>query len=123
VKHLRYPASITITLAVLTAALGATKSITLPGDNAMAELKPGPGVEAVRANCVACHSTDYIVRQPGSEAKKWEAEVKKMISVFGAPINEADAKVIVGYLSSEYGPRGSRAERDARQQNQEGSQQ
>ena len=71
------------------------RSIELPADNAMAELKPGPGVEVVRANCIACHSTDYIVRQPRSDAKRWEGEVKKMISVYGAPISEADAKVIV----------------------------
>lgn len=80
------------------------RSITLPPDNAMAELKAGPGVETARANCVACHSTDYIVRQPGSDAKRWEGEVKKMITVYGAPISEADAKVIVEYLAKAYGP-------------------
>lgn len=87
------------------AAAGASaKSIRLPGDNAMAGLKPGPGVEVVRANCVPCHSTDYIVRQPRSDAKHWEAEVKKMKTVFGAPISDADAKTIVEYLSATYGP-------------------
>ncbi len=80
------------------------KSIILPPDNAMAELKPGVGVEVVRANCIACHSTDYIVRQPGRDTKQWEAEVKKMISVFGAPINDPDVKVIVQYLATAYGP-------------------
>ena len=72
--------------------------------NAAAELKPGPGVEAVRAQCAICHSTDYIVRQPGGDAKRWEAEVKKMVTVFGAPTSDADAKVIVEYLASRYGP-------------------
>ena len=114
-------ASIVAALAIAATALGDKKSITLPGDNAMAELKPGPGVDVVRANCVACHSTDYIARQPDSEAKKWEAEVKKMISVFGAPISEADTKVIVDYLSSAYGPQGSRVEPEARQQDKERS--
>jgi len=80
------------------------KSIELPSDNAMAELKPGQGVDTARANCVACHSTDYIVRQPRGDAKHWEGEVKKMIAVFGAPISEADAKAIVDYLASAYGP-------------------
>ena len=82
---------------------GQENSITLPDDNAMAQLKPGPGVEAARANCVACHSTDYIVRQPPSAAKAWEAEVKKMMAVFGAPISESDARTIADYLSSAYG--------------------
>ena len=44
----------------------AEKSIKLPDDDAMAQLKPGPNVEVVRNNCSVCHSTDYIVRQPGS---------------------------------------------------------
>ena len=81
------------------------KSITLPPDNPVSELKPGLGVEKARANCIACHSTDYIVRQPGRDAKQWEAEVEKMVTVFGAPINEGDAKVIVEYLATVYGPR------------------
>jgi sulfite dehydrogenase (cytochrome) subunit B len=79
------------------------KSITLPPDNAMATLKAGPGVEVARANCVACHSTDYVVRQPPVSAEQWSAEVKKMVTVFGAPISDADAKVIAEYLASAYG--------------------
>ena len=93
-----------VALALGASAFPQVRSIELPGDNAMAELKPGPGVAVVRANCVACHSTDYIVRQPRSDAKRWEGEVKKMINVYGAPINEADAKVIVDYLAAVYGP-------------------
>ncbi len=80
------------------------KSIDLPSDHRMGELKPGPGVEKARANCVACHSTDYIVRQPGSDEKRWEQEVRKMIEVFGAPISEPDAREIVQYLATVYGP-------------------
>ncbi len=95
----------TLALAVSVSALGAEKkSITLPEDSSMSTLKPGPGVEVVRANCVACHSTDYIVRQRPADAKQWEPEVKKMITVFGAPISESDAKVIADYLMSAYGP-------------------
>ena len=89
--------------------LAQVRSIELPGDNPMAELKAGPGVEVVRANCIACHSTYYIVRQPGSDAKRWEGEVKKMIGVYGAPISEADAKVIVQYLAATYGLAAARA--------------
>lgn len=80
------------------------KSIKLPDDNALATLKAGPGVEVVRMNCAICHSTDYIVRQPRSDAKQWGGEVKKMATVFGAPISDSDAKVITDYLSMAYGP-------------------
>ena len=90
------------------------RSIELPPDNPMAELKAGPGVETARANCVACHSTDYIVRQPGSDAKRWEGEVKKMITVYGTPISEADAKAIVNYLAAAYGPAQTNAGKPAK---------
>lgn len=79
------------------------KSITLPDDNAVAKLPPGPGVEKARAYCSICHSTDYIVRQPKMDAAHWQAEVKKMITVYGAPISAEDAKTISDYLSSAYG--------------------
>jgi sulfite dehydrogenase (cytochrome) subunit B len=79
------------------------KTIELPEDNAMAKLKPGPGLEKVRAYCSVCHSTDYIVRQPQLDAEHWQSEVKKMIEVYGAPVTEEDAKAITEYLISAYG--------------------
>ena len=36
-------------------------------------------------------------------AKVWEAEISKMINAFGAPIEPADAKTIIEYLSGTYG--------------------
>jgi hypothetical protein len=52
---------------------------------------------------VACHSADYIAMQPPKKGKAfWEAEVTKMIKTYGAPINEADAKVIADYLAQTY---------------------
>ena len=80
------------------------KTITLPPDNPMATLAPGPGMEIARATCGLCHSTDYIVRQPRGDAKQWGPEVAKMIKVFGAPISAENEKNIVEYLASSYGP-------------------
>jgi len=87
------------------------KSIALPDDSAVAKLKPGPGVEKARASCGICHSTDYIVRQPKMDAAHWQAEVKKMITVYGAPISEEDAKAISDYLTSAYGTANSQKEK------------
>ncbi len=97
-------ASAIIVLAIPLSVLAADKSITLPADDAYATLKPGPGAEITRNNCVACHSTDYIVIQPRGDAKQWQGVVAKMIKVYAAPINEQDAKTIVEYLASAYGP-------------------
>ena len=70
-----------------------------------AGFKPGPNLEVVQNNCTACHSADYISTQPrGPKFNKdfWQAEVTKMIKVYGAPIGEADVPKIVDYLASTY---------------------
>lgn len=67
-------------------------------------LKKAPGVETVEANCVACHSLDYILmNSPFPTAAAWGATVTKMINAFGAPIDKADEKTIVQYLAKNYG--------------------
>ena len=67
-------------------------------------LKQGPGQDVTRTQCSACHSPDYILmNSPFLDAKGWTGEVTKMITVFGADINDADAKTIADYLASNYG--------------------
>ena len=95
-------------LALAAACLGgpanaAPVSYTLPDETAA--FKPGPNLEVVQNNCTACHSADYIGTQPrGPKFKKdfWQAEVTKMIKVYGAPIDDADAAKIVDYLAATY---------------------
>jgi sulfite dehydrogenase (cytochrome) subunit B len=67
-------------------------------------LKKGPGADKVEANCQACHSLSYIpMNSPFLNAAGWTAEVNKMIKVMGAPIDDADAKAIIDYLTKNYG--------------------
>ena len=67
-------------------------------------LKKAPGLDKVEAHCSGCHSLDYIVmNSPFPSAALWDAEVTKMIRVFGAPIGDADAKDISDYLKANYG--------------------
>lgn len=66
-------------------------------------LKAGDGQDAAANNCQSCHSLDYITTQPSRKgAPFWDAEVKKMIQVFGAPISDDDAKTISAYLARTY---------------------
>lgn len=68
------------------------------------QLKKAPGLEKVEGNCGACHSLDYIqMNSPYPTAALWDAEVTKMIKVFGAPITDADAAAIKDYLVKNYG--------------------
>ena len=69
--------------------IAAPVSYKLPDETAA--FKPGPNLEVVQNNCTGCHSADYIATQPrGPKFKKdfWQAEVTKMIKVYGAPIDE-----------------------------------
>ena len=79
----------------------AVKSIVLPAIDS--DLKEGAGKDKVATYCNICHSPDYISMQPPFPADKWSAIVHKMIVVFGAPVNEADSRTIIDYLSSNYG--------------------
>ena len=70
-----------------------------------AAFRPGPNLDVVQNNCTGCHSADYINTQPrGAKYKKdfWQAEVTKMIKLYGAPIEEADVSKIVEYLAATY---------------------
>lgn len=78
-------------------------SYKLPEETAA--FKPGPNLEAAQNNCTACHSADYIATQPrGPKFKKdfWQAEVTKMIKLYGASIDDADVSRIVDYLAATY---------------------
>lgn len=67
-------------------------------------LKDAPGKEVVENNCASCHSMDYIkMNSPFLKGEGWEKEVHKMIEVYHAPVEPADAKAIIEYLSKNYG--------------------
>jgi len=73
-------------------------------DETRIRMADAPETPTLIANCSGCHSLDYI--QMNSRFVKragWEAEVKKMVSVMGAPVSDADAAKLVDYLTREYG--------------------
>lgn len=73
-------------------------------DESPVKLKDGEGKQLVEANCVMCHSLDYVpMNSVFLDDKGWERTVKKMINVMGAPIAEGDVAAIVDYLSRNYG--------------------
>ena len=74
----------------------------LPPDTA--KLKPGPGVELATAQCLTCHSADYISTQPRLNGAQWQTSVLKMRDKYGAPIQTNRLDDLVGYLVKNYGP-------------------
>src|SRR5882724_9300071 len=97
------PALAAIATLSIAAAVAAPVNYALPEETAA--FKPGPNLEVAQNNCTACHSADYVKTQPQGEKFKrdfWQAEVTKMIKVYGAPIDDADVGKIVEYLTATY---------------------
>lgn len=68
-----------------------------------AKLRPAPGVEIATAQCLLCHSADYVNTQPRLTRAGWEASVKKMKEKYGAPIPADKTTNLVDYLTQAYG--------------------
>src|SRR5579864_2118786 len=95
--------SITITLLCTIVPVAATVANAAAIEKPIS-LKQAPGLDKVEANCAACHSLDYVqMNSKFLNAAGWNAEVAKMVNVFGAPINAPDAKTVGDYLTTNYG--------------------
>lgn len=77
-------------------------AVDLPAD--AAAFPDGPNVKTVSQNCLACHSADMVLDQPLLPRATWTTEVAKMRNVYKAPISDADAALIVDYLSATHAP-------------------
>jgi hypothetical protein len=74
------------------------------GDETAVRLTETAEVASVRTYCSVCHSLDYIqMNSPFLKKAGWEAEVRKMIKVMGAPVPEDEIPRIVSYLTQNYG--------------------
>lgn len=90
----------TIMIALVAAFLAGTAH----SEEQVIKLKQAPGLDKVEGNCAACHTLAYIpMNSVYLNSTAWDAEVTKMIKAFGAPIDDADAKVIAEYLKKNYG--------------------
>ncbi len=82
-------------------ATAAGLKIDLPQETAA--FKPGQGVEIVNAQCLICHSADYVLIQPRLPRAFWLGNVQKMQQKYGAPIPEDQVAPVVEYLTQNYG--------------------
>lgn len=86
------------------AAGGATHDIKLPTETAVLTASPLPGYQIATQKCGICHSADYISLQPPQMSlTQWTAEMGKMQRAYGAPIDDAEIKLLGIYLASAYG--------------------
>ncbi len=88
----------------LVPALAVTKTMALPPDGVQLKASPLPGYAKAQAQCVACHSAEYMLYQPVTAPRGyWETMVKRMQVVFKAPVADADMPEIIDYLVKTYG--------------------
>lgn len=88
-------------IAGASAAGNAPVSVKLPPD--AQSFGPGPGQSVAQANCTICHAADYVYMQPALTDVQWRAEVLKMKTAYGAPVNDSDVDTLVAYLVSQNG--------------------
>ena len=65
--------------------------------------KSAPGAELVQANCIMCHSHEYITTQPAFTRDQWKASVAKMQAKYGAPLAPENVDALLDYLAQSYG--------------------
>jgi cytochrome c553 len=71
-------------------------SVKLPaGDTHFPE---GPGA-ALAGKCLICHSASMVQTQPSLTQTEWKAEINKMRTVYGAPIDDSDVETLSAYLA------------------------
>jgi sulfite dehydrogenase len=65
--------------------------------------KQDAGAEIANAQCLICHSVEYVTIQPKMQRAFWKAGVQKMQQKYGAPITDAQVEPLVDYLVRNYG--------------------
>ncbi len=86
-------------LALAAITLLSAASYDLPPEHPV-DLGNSPEAALVTETCAACHSLDYIIRQPDLGAAGWTAEVTKMRAVYGANVDDDSAKRIAAWLAT-----------------------
>jgi hypothetical protein len=59
---------------------------------------PGPGSD-VAGKCLICHSAGMVLKQPALTQAQWKAEIEKMRSAYGAPIDDGEVDGLSVYLA------------------------
>jgi hypothetical protein len=79
-------------------------AIELPSEDAALRPSELPGYAIAAQKCGICHSLDYInLQPPHMPLAQWTAEMVKMQRAYGAPIDEAEIKLLGIYFTATYG--------------------
>src|SRR5690349_11653822 len=92
--------------------------LTLVANSAFAGLKielppettrfiPGDNADLANAQCLICHSAEYVTTQPRLSLVAWKASITKMREKYGAPIPPDQIEPLAEYLTRHYGTPGT----------------
>ncbi len=65
--------------------------------------KQDVGAEIANAQCLVCHSVEYVSTQPPSSRAFWKSSIQKMQQKYGAAIPETQVEELTDYLTRNYG--------------------
>jgi cytochrome c len=65
--------------------------------------KQDVGAELANAQCLICHSVEYISLQPPMTRAFWKSSVQKMQQKYGAAIPDEQVEPLADYLTRNYG--------------------
>lgn len=82
-------------------AWGAGLKIILPPETGI--FKPGEQADIANAQCLICHSNEYVTTQPPLPRTFWRNTVVKMQEKYGAPIGSDQVDALADYLAQHYG--------------------
>ncbi|WP_267221217.1 hypothetical protein [Dyella silvae] len=71
-------------------------SVDMPASDTV--FPPGPGSD-LAGKCLICHSAGMVLKQPALTQAEWKAEINKMRTVYGAPIEDSDVDALSVYMS------------------------
>jgi cytochrome c551/c552 len=94
-----------VTLVSMTIAQAEVVKIELPLETAT--YKAGPGSDIANAQCLSCHSVEYVTLQPSLPRTYWKGAVDKMITKYAAPVPSEQIEQLVNYLAKTYGTDGT----------------
>jgi cytochrome c5 len=72
------------------------------------ELPDGEGKKLLEQRCVDCHSLEPVATLQQSQ-DDWKKLVARMVA-YGAQLNGKEAAVVIGYLTSSFGPAAAKPE-------------
>src|SRR5215472_15799879 len=79
----------------------AVLEIQLPPETT--SFKQDIGAEIANAQCLVCHSVEYVSTQPPMPRAFWKSSIQKMQQKYSAPIPDDQVEALADYLTRNYG--------------------